>query len=69
MSGLVAASTAGNVALEKQSHPERFCPFPRCLWRTAKLDHTLAFADRVAFARGTGLDVQCAWPKVLVRKS
>jgi hypothetical protein len=41
VSGLVAASTAGNVALEKQSHPERFCPFPRCLWRTAKLDHTI----------------------------
>jgi hypothetical protein len=27
------------VALEKQKHPERFCPEPRCLWRTAKLDH------------------------------
>ena len=41
MSGLVAASTAGNVALEKQSHPERFRPFPPCLWRSAKLDHTI----------------------------
>lgn len=27
------------VATEKQSHPERFCPFPHCLWRTAKLNH------------------------------
>lgn len=22
------------VALDKQKHPERFCPTPRCLWRT-----------------------------------
>ena len=28
-------STLAKVALEQQSHPERFCPFPRCLWRTA----------------------------------
>ena len=27
------------IALEKQEHPERFCPEPRCLWRTAKLNH------------------------------
>lgn len=27
------------VALNKQKHPERFCPHPRCLWRTAKLNH------------------------------
>lgn len=27
------------VAIEKHEHPERFCPTPRCLWRTAKLNH------------------------------
>jgi hypothetical protein len=27
------------IALEKQKHPERFCREPRCLWRTAKLNH------------------------------
>jgi len=26
------------VALEKQAHPERFCPFHHCLWRTSKLN-------------------------------
>ena len=62
-------STAANVALEKQSIRSGFarsrgaCGAPRS-WTIPP-----AFADRVAFARGTGLDVQCAWPKVLVRKS
>ena len=27
------------VAVDKEKHPERFCPVRRCLWRTAKLDH------------------------------
>ena len=27
------------IALNKQKHPERFCPAPRCLWKTAKLNH------------------------------
>jgi hypothetical protein len=27
------------IALEKQAHPERFCPVTHCLWRTAKLNH------------------------------
>jgi len=27
------------VAIEKQKHPERFCPVHRCLWRAVKLDH------------------------------
>jgi hypothetical protein len=27
------------VAVDKQKHPERYCPFPRCLWKTAKLNH------------------------------
>lgn len=27
------------VALDKQKHPERFCPVYRCLWKTAKLNH------------------------------
>jgi hypothetical protein len=27
------------VALDKQKHPESFCPHPRCLWRVVKLDH------------------------------
>lgn len=27
------------VALNKQAHPERYCPVPRCLWKTAKLNH------------------------------
>jgi len=26
------------VAEDKRKHPERFCPAPQCLWRTAKLD-------------------------------
>jgi hypothetical protein len=32
-------NTQAKVAIEKQAHPERFCPTRRCLWRTAKLDH------------------------------
>jgi hypothetical protein len=27
------------VAIDKQKHPERYCPAPRCLWKTAKLNH------------------------------
>ena len=27
-------STASKVAASKEKHPERFCPQPRCLWRT-----------------------------------
>ena len=27
------------VAIDKQKYPERFCPAPRCLWKTAKLNH------------------------------
>jgi hypothetical protein len=27
------------VAIDKQKHPERFCPAPRCLWKTTKLNH------------------------------
>ena len=27
------------VALDKQKHPERFCPAGGCLWKTAKLNH------------------------------
>jgi hypothetical protein len=33
-------STAAKVAIEKRSTPERFCPFPRCLWRTMRLNRT-----------------------------
>lgn len=34
------------VAEDKRKHPERFCPTPRCLWRTAKLDHaTQTYSD------------------------
>jgi len=62
-------STAANVALEKQSHLERFCPFPRCPGHTAKLDHTTGLRGPGGFCPGAGLDVQCAWPEVLVRKS
>lgn len=25
---------AARVAIEKQEHPERFCPVHRCLWKT-----------------------------------
>ena len=32
-------STAAKVALEKASHPERFCPVTKCLWRTSRLNH------------------------------
>jgi len=39
-------STLAKVALEKQSHPERFCPFPRCPWRTAKLNHRTGDRER-----------------------
>ena len=27
-------STAAKVAQDKAKHPEKFCPAPRCLWRT-----------------------------------
>lgn len=33
-------STRVKVALDKEKHPERYCPEPRCLWKTAKLNHT-----------------------------
>jgi hypothetical protein len=33
-------STQAKVAIEKREHPERFCPAHRCLWRTAKLNHS-----------------------------
>lgn len=36
------------VALDKEKHPERFCPAPRCLWRTTKLNDdrkTYSFRD------------------------
>jgi hypothetical protein len=26
------------VALDKEKHPERFCPAPRCLWRVKQLE-------------------------------
>jgi hypothetical protein len=32
-------NTAAKVAEDKRQHPERFCPAPRCLWHTAKLNH------------------------------
>ena len=32
-------TTNVKVAIEKQKHPERFCPVKRCLWRTTKLNH------------------------------
>jgi hypothetical protein len=25
--------------MDKEKHPERFCPVHRCLWRVASLDH------------------------------
>lgn len=32
-------NTQARIALEKQTHPERFCPSARCLWRTTRLNH------------------------------
>jgi hypothetical protein len=32
--------TQAKVVIEKREHPERFCPAYRCLWRTAKLNHS-----------------------------
>ena len=32
-------NTQAKVAQDKAKHPERFCPEPRCLWKTAKLNH------------------------------
>jgi hypothetical protein len=32
-------NTQVKVAMEKEKHPERFCPKPGCLWKTGKLDH------------------------------
>ena len=32
-------SINAKVGMEKQEHPERFCPQKGCLWRTAKLNH------------------------------
>jgi hypothetical protein len=34
-----AMNIQAKVALDKQKHPERFCPAPRCLWKTTKLNH------------------------------
>ena len=39
-------SIAKKVRLNKEKHPERFCPVPGCLFHTAKLDHaTQTFSD------------------------
>lgn len=27
------------VAMDKEKHPERYCPTNNCLWKTAKLNH------------------------------
>ena len=27
-------NTQANVAIDKQKRPEKYCPAPRCLWRT-----------------------------------
>jgi hypothetical protein len=27
------------VAMDKEKHPERFCPAHRCLWKVTKLNH------------------------------
>lgn len=37
------------VALDKEKHPERFCPVRHCLWRMAKLDH---FAQTFSYPNG-----------------
>ena len=26
------------VAMDKEKHPERYCPYPRCLWKVVQLD-------------------------------
>jgi hypothetical protein len=31
-------NTQAKIAVDKQKHPERFCPVLRCLWRVVKLD-------------------------------
>ena len=31
---MTRGDVAAKVAANKQKHPERFCPVPRCLWRT-----------------------------------
>jgi hypothetical protein len=32
-------NTQAKVAQDKAQHPERYCPAPRCLWKTSKLNH------------------------------
>jgi hypothetical protein len=27
------------IAMDKEKHPERYCPVKRCLWKTTKLNH------------------------------
>jgi hypothetical protein len=27
-------TTAAKVAINKEKHPEKYCPYPKCLWRT-----------------------------------
>jgi hypothetical protein len=35
------------VAIDKQKHPERFCPVPMCLWKVVRLEHdTQAYFPR-----------------------
>jgi hypothetical protein len=31
--------TAQKVAMDKLANPERYCPEPGCLWKTARLNH------------------------------
>ncbi len=33
-----AMRTSVKVVLDKVKHPERYCPAPRCLWKTATLN-------------------------------
>ena len=33
------SSVAAKVAQQKREHPERYCPEPRCLWRTGDGRH------------------------------
>jgi hypothetical protein len=31
-------SIQAKVAIDKREHPERFCPAPKCLWKTSRLN-------------------------------
>lgn len=45
-------NVAAKVALEKEKYPDRFCPAPRCLWRTTRYNHETGLREPLANCPG-----------------